>query len=126
MIGGHNAALVLYGPSGSGKSFTLEGAGQQSGVLHHALKQIFQCTFFRGIFSRPVAYFSADVIEQDPLAEVRVGCFEIGVNGVVTDLLLSENAGLRVRDDIKLVRVTACVSFFRVWLWLTACSLYTC
>jgi hypothetical protein len=30
---------------------------------------------------------------------VRVGSFEVTDSGTITDLLLSENTGLRVRDD---------------------------
>jgi hypothetical protein len=43
VVTGKNAALVLYGASGSGKSHSLDGAGSQPGALQYALKRIYQC-----------------------------------------------------------------------------------
>lgn len=45
VVQGRNAALVVYGASGSGKSFTLEGNASVPGAVQEALKQIFQCMY---------------------------------------------------------------------------------
>lgn len=77
--GGARCTIMMYGPTGSGKSYTMFGAGLEKGVAHHALTQLMSNGIIEG-----EDYSTA----TDQGIEVRATVWEI-YNEEIYDLLAS-------------------------------------
>ncbi|CAL5221751.1 g4003 [Coccomyxa viridis] len=85
---GYNAAIIAYGQTGTGKTFTMEGEreGPQRGIIPRAVEDIFTC------------------IESDTATGskylVRASYLQI-YNEVISDLLKPERHNLTIKEDKK-------------------------
>lgn len=83
---GYNAAIIAYGQTGTGKTFTMEGEseGPLRGIIPRTVEDIFR------------------TIENDPDSSskylVRTSYLQI-YNEVISDLLKPERTGLTIRED---------------------------
>eukprot|EP00929_Paragymnodinium_shiwhaense_P084267 TRINITY_DN45039_c0_g1_i1.p1 TRINITY_DN45039_c0_g1~~TRINITY_DN45039_c0_g1_i1.p1 ORF type:complete len:1216 (+),score=293.47 TRINITY_DN45039_c0_g1_i1:105-3752(+) len=93
MLQGYNATVLAYGPTGSGKTYTMEGPGMQthgatctaaSGIIPRSMDEIFQhIRHYRG----PQARFL-----------VRASYLQI-YNEVISDLLKPDRSHLTIREE---------------------------
>lgn len=85
---GYNAAIIAYGQTGTGKTYTMEGdlEGPQRGIIPRTVEDIFYC------------------IENDPEPTskylVRASYLQI-YNEVISDLLKPDRTNLIIREDRK-------------------------
>ena len=83
---GYNATIIAYGPTGTGKTYTMEGGreGDTRGIIPRAIDDIF------------------DYIENDTSASrkylVRAAYLQI-YNEVISDLLKPERTNLTIREE---------------------------
>lgn len=87
VLQGYNASIIAYGQTGTGKTYTMEGArsGPSRGIIPRAIEDVF------------------DHIERDTGAQrckflVRASYLQI-YNEVISDLLKPESSNLVVRED---------------------------
>lgn len=88
-IGGQHGTIFAYGPTGTGKSFTIQGGGGEKGMIQMACRELF------------------DIIGSDNTREyiVKAGYFDI-YNEQVRDLMGQDEAD----QGVKSRRATACVT----------------
>ena len=83
VIQGYNSSIFAYGPTGSGKSYTMLGTDSEPGLVYRASSIIYQ----------EIDHFSST---QD--FKVSIGFLEI-YNENIKDLLNSQKIGLDIRED---------------------------
>ncbi|KAG2483602.1 hypothetical protein HYH03_017544 [Edaphochlamys debaryana] len=86
ILQGYNAAIIAYGQTGTGKTFTMEGAmeGPDRGIIPRTVEDIF--TFI--------------VNDPDPSSKYLVRSSYLQIyNEVVSDLLKPERSSLAIRED---------------------------
>ncbi|KAL0209424.1 hypothetical protein RCL1_007792 [Eukaryota sp. TZLM3-RCL] len=84
---GYNASIIAYGQTGTGKTFTMEGMGDQSrGIIPRAIQEIF--TFIKNCRSNNMKFL------------IRASYLQI-YNEVISDLLSPDRSNLSIREDRK-------------------------
>lgn len=88
VLEGYNAAIIAYGQTGTGKTFTMEGerTGPGRGIIRRAIEDIF-------------AAIEHDAAPQSKFL-VRASYLQI-YNEVISDLLKPERTNLGIREDRK-------------------------
>ncbi|DBA91171.1 hypothetical protein WJX77_002837 [Trebouxia sp. C0004] len=86
---GYNAAIIAYGQTGTGKTFTMEGAhsGPSRGIIPRAIEDVFM-------------YIENDRNAAQSKFLVRASYLQI-YNEVISDLLKPERQNLVIREDRK-------------------------
>ncbi|CAJ1388400.1 unnamed protein product, partial [Effrenium voratum] len=79
---GYNATVVAYGPTGTGKTYTMEGSRWHTGIIPRSMEDIFQ---------------NVTRSEQSTF-QVRASYLQI-YNEVISDLLKPDRSHLMIRED---------------------------
>ncbi|KAL0226918.1 hypothetical protein P9112_014242 [Eukaryota sp. TZLM1-RC] len=84
---GYNASIIAYGQTGTGKTFTMEGLGEQSrGIIPRSIQEIF--SFIKNCRSPNMKFL------------IRASYLQI-YNEVISDLLSPDKSNLSIREDRK-------------------------
>jgi hypothetical protein len=87
---GYNAAIIAYGQTGTGKTYTMEGEemrGEHRGIIPRAIEDVF-------------SFIQNDGESVRSKFLVRASYLQI-YNEVISDLLKPENTNLQIREDRK-------------------------
>lgn len=108
-VDGFNVCILAYGPTGSGKTYTMQGTKKNPGICSRSVTELFDlCEPLQGVWT----------------TEVNVAMFEIH-NEVIYDLLATQITPVRLSDngsDVRLInaeeKVTRCEQETLHWIEL--------
>ncbi|KAL0242401.1 hypothetical protein GEMRC1_004964 [Eukaryota sp. GEM-RC1] len=84
---GYNASIIAYGQTGTGKTFTMEGTGEQTrGIIPRSIQEIF--SFIKNCKANNMKFL------------IRASYLQI-YNEVISDLLSPDKSNLAIREDRK-------------------------
>ncbi|CAE7352846.1 KIF3B [Symbiodinium natans] len=83
-LDGYNATILAYGPTGTGKTYTMEGSRQDGGIIPRSMEDIFQ--------------HIQDAQHAHASFQVRASYLQI-YNEVISDLLKPDRSHLMIRED---------------------------